>query len=70
MLMSNGWFPRPVTMTLIDSCGQAESVMGGLWRRKNLSEMTEFRFSGPTGGGQVPLAHLSGTGRSSGSRIS
>ncbi len=48
MLISDGWFLRPVTMTIIDSCGQAESVMGGLWYRKILSEIREFRFSGPT----------------------
>ncbi len=36
-------------MTLIDSCGQTESGMGGLWNRKMLSEIIEFQFSGPTG---------------------
>ncbi len=30
MLISDGWFPRPVTMTVIDSCGQTESRLGGL----------------------------------------
>ncbi len=48
MLISDGWFLRPVTMTLIYICGQAESGMDGLRYRKILGEITEFRFSGPT----------------------
>ena len=49
MLISDDWFPRPVTMTLIDSCGQTESGMGGPWYREMLSEIIEYQFSGPTG---------------------
>ena len=47
MLISGGWSPRPVTMTLIDSCGETESGMGGLCYREMLHEILEFQFSGP-----------------------
>ena len=49
MPISDGWFPRPVTMKPIDGCGQTESGMGGLQYREMLSEIIEFQFSRPTG---------------------
>ncbi len=55
MLISDGWFPGPVTLTLIDSCGQTESGMGGLWHREMLSEIIECQFSGPTGATALKL---------------
>ncbi len=60
MPISDGWFPRPVTMTLIDGCGQTESGMGGLWYREMLSEIIEFQFSGPTAGCSVRAAPRAG----------
>jgi hypothetical protein len=53
MLISDGWFLRPVTMTLIDGYGQAESVLGGLQHRNIFNEIREFRFSRPTGDGNM-----------------
>ncbi len=54
MLIPDGWFPGPVTMTLIDSCGQTkcgqtESGMGGLWYREIPGEIMGLQFSRPTG---------------------